>query len=288
MSAQTQRRYDVLIVDLDNTLYDWVRYFVGTLRAVLGRLGPAIGISEEELVAQFREIYSVRGSLEYAFIVQELAATQGMAQAKVEALIDIAQRTSAHSRRRLLRPYAGVTETLREVRAAGVTVVALTNAPFFQAHRRLRQLALLEFVDALGAWEGFTVPADDPYVRDVRDRLARGEYVPKVAQYQAFCREDLKPRDAMFRWALNVSGATAERALVVGDSVAKDVAPAMSLGASGAWSAYGAEHDPRDFELLVRVTPWQKDEIVDTYAVAQADPCARLRQFSELRLALGV
>jgi FMN phosphatase YigB (HAD superfamily) len=288
LRGQRERHYDVVVVDLDNTLYDWVRYFAGTLRAVLGRLGPAIGISEDELVEQFRQIYSTRGSLEYAFIVQELPATRGMTHTKVESLIETAQRTSAESRRRLLRPYAGVTETLRDIRAAGITIIALTNAPFFQAHRRLRQLALLEFVDALGAWEGFSVPAGDPYVRHVRDRLARGEYVPKVAKHRAFGREDLKPSKTMFRWALDVCEVAADRTLVVGDSVAKDVAPAMSLGTAGAWSAYGAEHDPQDFELLVRVTPWQKGEVTDTYAAPHNDPCTRLGKFSDLRRTLGV
>jgi FMN phosphatase YigB (HAD superfamily) len=281
--TSTRGRYDALVVDLDNTLYDWVHYYAGTLRAVLGSLAGAMGISEEELATQFRDIFTARGSLEYAFIVQELEVTQTMNPATVELLIDVAQRTSAEARRRLLRPYDGVTETLREIRAAGVRVIAVTNAPFFQAHRRLGQLGLLEHFYALGAWEGFTVPQNDPYVGQVRERLQRGEYDPKVHKHRFFRREALKPRDTMFRWALDIAEARPERALVVGDSVAKDVAPAISLGAAGAWSAYGADLDPRDFELLVKVTPWHRDEIVETYAVPPAAGYATLGQFSELR-----
>jgi phosphoglycolate phosphatase len=282
-----RRRYDVLIVDLDNTLYDWVHYYAGTLRAVLGSLSAAIGLSEEELIPQFRDVFAVRGSLEYAFIVQELEATKDMNPSSVEELIDVAQRTSAEARRRLLHPYDGVKETLESIHAAGVLVIAVTNAPFFQAHRRLRQLDLLGQFHALGAWEGFSVPRDDPFVHDIRERLERGEYSPKVQQHHAFHREALKPDVTMFRWALDVAETGAERAFVVGDSVAKDVAPAISLGAAGAWSAYGTDHQPDDFELLIRVTPWRDDEIAEAYSASSATTYITLEQFSDLRDIVG-
>lgn len=274
-------RYDALVLDLDNTIYDWVHFYAGSLRAVLNALSSALELHEEELLDQFREVFASRGSLEYAFIVQELEATQSMGTDAVEELIDLAQRTFAEARRRLLRPYEGVAETLRAARSADVMVIAVTNAPFFQAHRRLRQLGLVEHFDALGAWEGFEIPRD-PLVRDVHERLERGEYVPQVPAHRAFSKSSLKPRDHMFRWALHAASSEPQRVLAVGDSLAKDIAPALSLGMAGAWSAYGARPSDEDFELLLKVTPWRQSEIAESYAAPSELDVIPLDRFDDL------
>jgi FMN phosphatase YigB (HAD superfamily) len=286
-SSANRCRYTMLILDLDNTLYDWVRYYAGSLRSVIEMLSGAMGVSREDLIDQFREVFARRGSVEYAFIVQELSATQNEDSGVVEELIDLAQRTFAEARRELLRPYDGVRETLEGARAAGIAVIAVTNAPFFQAHRRLKQLGLLEYFDALGAWEGFAVSEKDPYVRHVRERSERGEYSPGVPIHRAFGKDSLKPGDDMFRWALDVFRAEPQKALAVGDSIAKDVAPAMSLGLSGAWCAYGATHDDEDFELLLTVTPWRPAEIAKTYSGGFSASCSRLDRFSDLAEVMG-
>lgn len=274
-------RYDVLVLDLDNTIYDWVHYYAGSLRAVLKALSGALELDEDDLLGQFREVFAARGSLEYAFIVQELEATQGMKADAVERLIDLAQRTFAEARRRFLHPYEGVAETLRAARSAGVMVIAVTNAPFFQAHRRLGQLGLVDHFDALGAWEGFEIPRD-PLVLDVRERFKRGEYAPRVPAHRAFGRNSLKPRDHMFRWALKAASSQPQRALAVGDSLAKDIAPALALGMAGAWSAYGARPSSDDFELLLRVTPWRQNEITETYSAAADLDFVPLNRFDDL------
>lgn len=281
------RRYDVLVLDLDNTIYDWVHYYAGGLRAVVEALCDALELDEDKLLDQFREVFAVRGSLEYAFIVQELEATQRMQPDAVERLIELAQRTFAEARRRFLRPYEGVAETLQAARAAGVMVVAVTNAPFFQAHRRLGQLGLVDHFDALGAWEGFEIPRD-PLVRDVRERFKRGEYTPRVAAHRAFRQNSLKPGDHMFRWALEIASSQPQRALAVGDSLAKDIAPALALGMAGAWSAYGAHPNKADFELLLRVTPWQRNEIAQTYSGTPELDVMPLGRFDDLVEILGV
>lgn len=282
------RRYDTLVLDLDNTVYDWTSYYAGTLQAMIDVLVGPLEITRDDLIAQFRDVYARKGSVEYAFVVQELEATGEMSRSKVAKLIDSAQRAFAEARRRLLCPYAGVEQTLAHARARGVVIIAVTNAPLFQAHRRLRQLGLVRHFDALAAWEGFEIPKRDPFVGEIRERSRRGDYAPTVPTFFSFKRRSLKPRNEMFRWAMEVTRSTPERTIAVGDSIEKDVVPAMSLGAAGAWSAYGARPQDDHFELLLKVTPWQKREIAKTYSEVNPANCVTLEDFSELVEVLGL
>jgi phosphoglycolate phosphatase len=281
-SSNGGSRYEVLLLDLDNTLYDWVAFYAGSLWAMISALSERLGIDTEELTDQFRHLYEREGSVEYAFVVQQLDATREMPSEDVEELIDLAQQTFALARRRFLRPYAGVPETLEAAKGAGIAVVGVTNAPLFQAHRRLCQLGLLEYFDALAAWEGFHIPADDPYLDTIRRRSARGEYEPRIPYVNGFERQALKPGSAMFKWALAKLGAPAQRSLAVGDSIEKDLAPAQALGAAGAWCAYGASPAPADFETLLKVTPWKAEEIRRTYAAGAGEGYATLDRFEDV------
>ena len=56
----------------------------------------------------------------------------------------------------------------------------------------------------------------------------------------AFSQLEVSPRDA----------------IVVGDSVQKDLAPAMAMGATGVWARYGTEFERRNFDTLLSLTMW--------------------------------
>jgi FMN phosphatase YigB (HAD superfamily) len=50
-------------------------------------------------------------------------------------------------------------------------------------------------------------------------------------------------------------------AAYVGDSIARDMLMAKRAGVFAIWAAYGAQHDPKIYADLVRVTHWTPDEV---------------------------
>ena len=62
----------LLITDLDNTLYNFIDFYAPAFRGMLHALSKKLNIDEDILKEEYRKVYSIRGSLEYAFSIQEI------------------------------------------------------------------------------------------------------------------------------------------------------------------------------------------------------------------------
>ena len=60
-----------VILDLDNTLYDWFHMWYSSFHPFLEEVSKISGVSEEELKAEFRTIHKKYGTSEYAFRLQK-------------------------------------------------------------------------------------------------------------------------------------------------------------------------------------------------------------------------
>lgn len=262
---------EVLLVDLDNTLYDWVAFYVPSLLAMAEAVAADLGLHVDEVFEQLRDVYGRHGSVEYAFAVQGLAATRALDQQDVRQVVCNARAAFAHARQRHLRPYPGVDATLRIVREEGTRIVAATNAPLFQAQRRLRHLGLSQHFDGIAARMSFVVPLSDPAIPDVAARARQGDYRCQIPRHWSFDDHELKPARTMYLRIFEDLDVKASSALVVGDSLAKDVQPALDLGARGAWARYGTTPHHELLAVLLKVTPWSSNAIAQQYRVEASD-----------------
>jgi FMN phosphatase YigB (HAD superfamily) len=53
----THMRFKLLICDLDNTLYDWVAYFVPSFYAMVDKVVELLGCDRERLLDDFRKVH---------------------------------------------------------------------------------------------------------------------------------------------------------------------------------------------------------------------------------------
>lgn len=249
----------LLITDLDNTLYNWVDYFAPCFRAMMHAVSREIGVDERILVEQSRDIYSARGTLEYAWLVQELPVVRKRPADEIERIVKVGSGAFRSVRRRRLEPYDQVKSTLQHLRDCGVVVVGASNAPHWSAHARLRQLRIDHLLAGLVAWRGFPPDPDDPFARVQKRRTWK--FRERMPWTQELDVESLKPEPLMYENIVDHFGSDASHVWVIGDSISKDLAPAKRLGMATVWASYGREVLPRNLETILSITPWSEAEV---------------------------
>lgn len=272
------KQVDLVITDLDNTLYDWVTFFVPALDAMVGAACAILGTGEDELLDELRAVHQLQGSSEHPFALLETKlVSERFGEATPEErrrLLDPAFHAFNSARKRSLQLYPGVNETLDRLKAQGTPVVAYTDARPANSLFRILRLGLLPLLRRLYAPRhpqaelnlprpGSEVPEDFVFLLPAADRKPNPQAVLDI------CRR---------------YGVPAERTLFVGDSLSRDVMMARQAGAISAWARYGTEVDPALWDRLVRVSHWTPEDVLRENelrrAAAGATPDVILTAFS--------
>jgi len=239
----------VLISDLDNTLYDFAEYFSPSFRAMIHALSRETGVVESQLVRDFAEVYRRHGTIEYTYSVQNLASLSSLNANEIDRLVHIAHVAFGRTRRRRLRLYPGVKDTLRDLVAGGVLICIVTNAPWYSAYRRLHDLGILSFVHSLSAWNGFQVPSSE-----FEKYASALEHVSTRSRVSRYSSDERKPQPHALLNLVNWLGDD-RNMFVIGDSIANDLAPASALGMTTIWAKYGNAIDDHNRQTMLEVTP---------------------------------
>jgi len=271
----------IIITDLDNTVYNWVDYFAPSFRAMVHAIARQTKIGEEDILADFKNVYEKHGSLEYSFSVQELDLVKHMNPEDVRELIRIAKAAFSVTRQKHLAPYPGVKETLVWARKNGVRVIGVTNAPIFQARQRLRRLNIDIFFYGLAGWEGHQI-REDEWTEDIRKQVEDGGYAARIEKLWPLKHDDLKPNPVGYLMIIDTLKVSHKNTYVIGDSLAKDVAPAIDIGAVGIWAKYGLDFDKKNFDTLLKITHWDSNKVASVYNERLTNPNHTVSSFAEL------
>ncbi|MCI0573849.1 MAG: HAD family hydrolase, partial [Myxococcaceae bacterium] len=230
--------------DMDGTLYSWVDYIVPAVEALVASVCRSTGYPRLRVVQALKEVYARYESNEYPFALQESSLYKDFPDfgSFDHLVIAPAREAFANARRKYLRPFPHVLETLRALKEREVPVVALTDAPRNPAEARVRRLGLEPLLARLYALPGFHFPessAGEVLVSpSIRDRDARGEYRSELPVVE-LPRDWEKPDPRGLLRICSDFGVTPDAVLVVGDSLRKDIAVARQVGALDAWAEYG-------------------------------------------------
>lgn len=277
----------LVICDLDNTLYDWVGYFVPAFDAMVGELVDATGISEEKLLDSFRRVHQRRGTSEYALAVAELDVL-----AEVDASLNVRERLNKHSaalaafrerRRRGLHLYPDVRRTVEALRNADKAIVAHTDAMGIYARTRLRQLGIEDLFDGVWALSDHELPGELHH-----DEVRRLLDVEPESSRQLLGRDvspaESKPNPAVVHEILRSFGAAPDEALYIGDNLTKDVLVAQCAGVVDVYAAYGRAHERAQYQRLVDITHWTESDVRRERELRQPDvrPTYVVERFSDI------
>lgn len=267
-------RIDLVVVDLDNTLFDWMSAFVPALYEMAHAASGIVGVDVDIVLADLRAVSRRHADLEHPFALLETEAVRrafaGLAYDEVSAALDPAFLAFNRRRKLELKLYDGVEATLDAIAAAGVPVVAYTDARVVNALFRIRTLGLRRFLSRLYAPASLFMA-----VTDDGDGFLR-----------ALDPTDRKPDPHILMRICNDHGVHPDRALCVGDSVTRDVHMAVRAGCRAAWARYGTVIDPALKPMLVKVSHWTHADVVRERRLAEEAredrPDAVLDRFDEL------
>jgi phosphoglycolate phosphatase len=232
-------RFRAVVTDLDNTLYPWVDYIVPSLEAMVASLVATTGLPRVRIVQALKAVYSKYESNEYPFAIQESGIFQPY-EADFDSFNALVVRPAREAfraaRDRYLRPYPGVRETLDRLRARGLKVVGLSDAPRNAAELRLKHLKLDGHFDALYTLPGYPLPENvDP---EIRRKEEAGHYRSRTPVIELPHAAEKPSPDGLAR-ILSDFGLDGGEVLYVGDNVKKDMPVAKACGAVGVWAEYG-------------------------------------------------
>jgi phosphoglycolate phosphatase len=248
-------KFRAIVTDLDNTLYPWVDYIVPSLEAMVDSLAATTALPRVRIVQSLKAVYSKYESNEYPFAIQESEIFRPY-EADFDSfnalVVGPARRAFRYARERYLRPYAGVRETLEAIRARGLEVIALTDAPRNAAELRLKWLGLDGHFDALYTLPGYPLPENvDP---EIRRKDEAGHYRSRTEVVE-LPRDAEKPSPAGLRRILDDFGLSGPEVIYVGDNVKKDMPVARACRAVGLWAEYGTYVSAEYRERLSVISP---------------------------------
>ncbi len=253
-----------ILTDLDNTLYNWVDYYVPSFLAMVANLSDITGIDQETLKASFKRVHEHHKTTEYSFAVEQLDvlahAHQGLATSELLTRYDSAIRAFRRVRKDTLRLYEGVAETLSTMKKRGKMLVAVTDSLRFYAEYRLRQLNIDSLFDALVSPPDHGIPQGIT-PRDVRYYEDEARYKSCIPIQIAAPEGARKPDSAFIVPVLDKLQIKPAEAIYIGDSATKDILLAQACGVHDVLAQYGRKYDEHNYAELVKITYWTNAEI---------------------------
>ncbi len=234
----------LVVTDMDNTLYSWVDYIVPAVEAMVDAVQRATGFPRIKVVQSLKEVYTKYESNEYPYALQESSLFREFPEFSSfdKLIIEPARIAFSEARRKYLKPYKSVLETLAALKERRIVVVALTDAPRNPAEQRVKRLGVDQHLAALYTMPGFQFPAGPDgaalVAPDILQKEVRGEYRAACPTVE-LPRELEKPNPQGLKRILATYSVDPKDVLVIGDSVKKDIAVAQTLGCHDVWAEYG-------------------------------------------------
>ena len=255
------QKISAVIFDVDNTLYDFTAFYRPAFQALLDEISDKSGIDQDQLKSEFRAIHQREGTSEYVFSVQELPSLQKLHPGEdlTEVYAD-AIKAFRQERKKHLKLYDDVFETLQQLKDNGTRVIAYTESPGYHAMSRLKKLGLDGVLDVVYSMPDHFFPVDVD-IDNVRHYESK-EYGFKKTEMRHTKQGVLKPNPETLKGIVSDLNIPEDEILYVGDHLMKDVSMAKELGLNAAHAAYGSYMGDDNYELLKELTFWT-DEMIE-------------------------
>lgn len=273
---------ELLIVDLDNTLYDWIGFFVPAFYRMIDVAVEILNVDRETLLTDIQLVHQKYGNSEHPFALLETSVVKnrfpGKCHAELARLLDPAFHAFNKKRKELLKLFPGVLETLQFIHQSGCKIVAYTEADVRNSLFRIEALGIRQYISRLYA----------PISRGLGHPHGKELYVDELRNGFLWLlpKEYRKPNPKILEDIFVEFSLYPEKALYVGDSIIKDISMAKRSGTHAAWARYGTRYEKELWEKLVRITHWTKEDAAREFQLRNeakgVSPDVELNSFSEV------
>lgn len=292
----------LLVLDIDNTVFNWVEYYTVCMEAMLTALSSVVHVPLATLYSEARSVFEREGSIEYPFLIQELPSVLAHYGSDIESLlregVEPSRQIFNAKAHEVLKPYPGVIATLAALKQTypALPIVALTDAPRYVAMWKLNKLGLLAYFDAVYGLDDPRIPIDkatqkvkvDPEILIKHLQKSSFDFTGRIRilpdDYEKPGTKGLKTVLMDFEMESHLGDV-----LWVGDNLRKDVGLGKRLGVHTAWARYGTVIAPASKDLLLQFSPLQnvhKNVALDPQNQESPQPDFILEQFADLSRAL--
>ncbi|MER8390795.1 HAD family hydrolase [Mesorhizobium sp. M1340] len=281
-----RKTVDTLIIDLDNTIYDWFAIWHASFNPIYEEIIKVSGKSVDEVQKSIREIHQKRRTSEYTFLIEEVSVLENKREdGDIREIFENSTRASHQARDKKLALYPGVFRSLWEIKNSGTKIIAYTESMAFYSAYRLKRVGLDGVIDVLFSPEDHDIPAGVS-IEKLRS-LPDDFYELQVTEARHTPIGELKPNPRVLLDIIRSVGSRPERCAYVGDSIYKDVAMARDAIIFDIHAKYGESQRLPEYDLLRKVSHWTQEDVERERSIAQqgADfkPTAVLNEsFSEV------
>jgi phosphoglycolate phosphatase len=252
-------RFKLLICDLDNTLYDWVSYFVPAFYAMADKAVQLTGIDRERLLDDFRVVHQRHKDSEHPFSLIEALSVQekfkGLSPSQMAEILDPAFHAFNSTRKNRLKLHDGVVEALATISNSGIKIVAHTESKLYGAIDRLTRLDIDKYFSKVYCRERASVVHPKNGTSDSWLEKISKDKIVELSHHQ------MKPDPDVLREICSNEKCAISEVAYVGDSIARDILMAKKVGVFAIWAAYGAQHNQALYEGLVRISHWTSEDV---------------------------
>lgn len=227
----------LLVLDLDNTLWDWLEMAVPAIYAQAQATSYACGVSLEYILNDMRNFHILmRNSdtvgrhfyLDTTVKIWPEWEVRCMAlKGAWEAYVETEQSNTVL--------YPNVRNTLELIHLSGCKIVGYTDSYYKDAKARMEVAGILRYFDALvarddGSYIDFTAP--------------RGKLISE---------KNLKPNPMLLHKIVLENDTPLRNSLMVGNSSRKDIGPALNIGIWTAQAQYGNILNPATLRKYLKI-----------------------------------
>ena len=249
--------FNLLVFDLDNTIYDWYSAFLPAFYDMVSEATVALDCNREILLDELQQVHIKYHDVEHPFslletkIVQQEIVNVGMEP--VLKKLDPAFHAFNKSRKANLKLFPGTLEALNEFARRGIRLIAYTDSKYYAAWGRVQRLGLTDLFERIYCRERDVVllPPRQPIGPNPSDS-------DKIVQIPS---HESKPNPRVLAQIVKLQNEQLSNVAYVGDSLAKDVLMAKRAGCFAVWAKYGAHTDLAMYERLIRISHLSPSDI---------------------------
>lgn len=237
----------LVITDLDDTLYSWIGFFIPAFYNMVQELSLLINVPCEKLLEEYKAIHQEVGSVEYPFATLNLPSVKtkycGLTDEQIKTELNSAFHKFNSTRKKLLKLYPGVKDTLKFFNDNNIKIVAYTESAEENGFYRLKKLGIDNFFKEV-------------YVSD--STYKRSNTIPSSPKTHIVY--DKKPNAAVLKEICNNENVDICEAVYIGDSLSKDMLMAKQAGIISIWCDFPRD-DFRDlYNKLIAISHWNEQD----------------------------